>query len=777
MKNILYVFILLPFFSHAQIITTIAGCGIGDDSLAIKAELFYPHSVAVDTEGNVYIAEADNSRVRKVNTSGIIATIAGNGRYGFSGDGGPGTAAQLSYPSGVTVDRAGNVYVSDQDNSRVRMISTSGIISTYAGNGTRGYSSDDIPATSAELSSPIGLAFDTSGNLFIADAGNFRIRKVDTAGIITTVAGDGIPGYSGSGVPATTTGLGTPYAVAADDKGNLYIADWSNSLILKVDTAGIITTIAGDGTPGYSGDGGPATAASINYHNGVTADTSGNVYFSDAHNSRVRKIDTAGIITTVAGNGIAGYGGDGGTADSAEFCQPSGLTMDMTGNIYIPDDWNNRVRKFTVGGAVTTIAGQNGLFGEGYNAVNAELSVPYNVAVDAAGNIYVADYYNSRIRKIDPVTGDIITTVCGDGISGAYDGYSGDGGPADSARIFFPAAVAVDLAGNLYIADQSNNRIRMVDTSGIITTIAGNGVAGYYGDGGLATAAELSGSYGVAVDNSGNVYVADRDNYRIRKINTSGIISTVAGDGTSAYSADGVSAISTGIDPLDVAVDALGNIYIADGNNNRIRKVDTSGIISTIAGTGIAGFTGDGSLATTAEINGSGGVKADGMGNVFFSDYGNNRVRMINTSGIINTIAGNGAAGLFGDNGLATLAELNGPGGVAIDGSGNVYIADCYNYRIRKVSLSYLSVPAISKVTQENIVIYPNPASTTLTIQSNAVTLSGAEGQITITNLLGQTVFTQNYNSEQVQINVSSLPTGLYFVKVNGSEVRKFVKH
>lgn len=313
MKKTVLLLILLPLFSHAQIITTVAGCGIGDDSLGVAAELFYPHSVAVDSaKGDIYIADASNARVRKINTSGVITTVAGNGRAGYSGDGGAATAAQLAYPSGVAVDKEGNVYIGDEGNNRIRKIDIAGIISTFAGTGVPGYSGDGNQATAAELHEPIGLSFDTSGNLYIADGVNNRIRKVNTSGIITTVAGNGTGAYSGDGTPATLAELNIPYAVVADNKGHLYIADWGNSRIRMVNSSGMISTIAGTGSATYSGDGGPATAAAINHPNGVTADTFGNVYFSDAHNSRVRKIDMNGIISTIAGTGIAGYSGDGG---------------------------------------------------------------------------------------------------------------------------------------------------------------------------------------------------------------------------------------------------------------------------------------------------------------------------------------------------------------------------------------------------------------------------------------------------------------------------------
>ena len=763
---------ILPVSVKAQIISTIAGCGIGDDSLATKAELFAPNYVAADTSGNIYIVDQGNNRIRKVGISGIMTTVAGTGIGGYSGDGGQATAAELYYPSGITTDMAGNIYVSDGGNNCIRKITAAGIISTFAGNSTAGYGGDGGPATSAELNGPQGIAIDTSGNLYIADISNERVRKVDTAGIITTVAGNGIPGYTGDGIPATSAEMDFPWDVATDRKGNFYISDYNNSRVRKVDTAGMITTIAGNGIHGYSGDGGPATAAEIKTQSGLFADTSGNVYFSDGFNFRVRKIDTGGVITTVAGDGNPGFSGNGGPADSARFCKAAGLTMDRLGNIFVADNYNNQVRKISITDTITTFAGQNGFFCDGVAAAHTEISVPENIVVDTSGNVLVADYYNNRIRLID--ASGTISTVAGNGVSGIRASFSGDGGNADSAQIFYPTAVAVDHNGNIYIADTYNFRIRKVNaTDGVITTIAGNGSGVFSGDGGPATAAELGYPSGVAVDTAGNVYIADGGNARIRKINTSGIITTIAGNGTAGYGGDGGPANHAQIIPADVAVDQSGNVYIADGTNNRIRKVDSSGIITTIAGTGTAGFSGDGSMATLAEINYSSGIKVDGTGNVYFSDNGNNRIRMIDTSGIITTIAGNGTGGFSGDGGIATLAEINGPSGVAVDKTGNVYIADYHNYRIRKVS-STLSAATISKEAW-NVTVYPNPTNGHVIIETPPDMTQG--GRIIVYDIVGKEMERSAITKSKQVLNMENFADGVYIVQViNATGEKKNVK-
>ena len=315
---------------------------------------------------------------------------------------------------------------------------------------------------------------------------------------IETVAGNGTSGYRGDGSAAVAARLNEPVGVALDGSGNLYIADTINNRIRKVDAAGVITTVAGNGTPGYGGDGGAAVAAQLRYPQGVALDGSGNLYIADSSNSRIRKVDTAGVITTVAGDGTQGYGGDGGTAVAAQLNQPFGVALDGSGNLYIADTINNRIRKVDAAGVITTVA--------------AQLGGPAGVALDGAGNLYIAEWNNHRIRKVDAA--GVITTVAGDGTRG----YSGDGGAAVAAQLHTPVGVALDGSGNLYIADRFNSHIRKVDTAGVITTVAGNGTSGYGGDGGPATAAQLSVPRGVALDGAGNLYIADRFNHRIRRV-------------------------------------------------------------------------------------------------------------------------------------------------------------------------------------------------------------------------------------------------------------------
>ena len=343
--------------------------------------------------------------------------------------------------------------------------------------------------------------------------------RIDTfAGTGESLSGFG--GFGGDGGPATNAQLALPTGVALDGRGNLYIADQRNNRIRKVDSSGTISTIAGTGEYGFGGDGGPATEAGLQSPSRVAVDGAGNLYIADYGNHRIRKVDSTGTISTIAGTGEYGFGGDGGPAVEAELRGPRGVAVDGAGNLYIADYADNRIRKVDSSGTISTIAGlgmwKKGFNGDGRPAVTAQLDQPADVAVDSAGNLYIADSLNRRVRKVDSL--GFISTIAGTGQHAGRRGPSGDGGPATNAQLAFPTGVAVDGTGNLYIADYGHHRIRKVDSSGTITTIAGTGTDGFRGDGGPATAASLINPYGVAVDGAGNLYIADYGNHRIRKV-------------------------------------------------------------------------------------------------------------------------------------------------------------------------------------------------------------------------------------------------------------------
>lgn len=664
----------------AGLIGSLAGGGVGDGSSAVGAAVD-PEAVAVDAAGNVYIADPAYNRVRRIDRSGTITTVAGTGGRGFSGDGGPAVNAMLNAPLGVELDGGGRLFISDTWNQRIRMVDRTGVITTIAGTGERGFGGDGGPASAATLADPVGIRTDGSGNLYVADLGNERIRRIDRAGRIATVAG-GSGGGIGDGLPAVDAFLSHPGGTAVDGAGNVYIADSGNNRIRRVSAAGTITTIAGTGEQRFSGDGGPATHATLAYPWGVAVDRRGNLYIADSGNNRIRKVDGHGVITTVAGTGEPGTAGDGGPALDAEVESPGRIAIATDGSLYIADNYNRLVRRVDAAGVITTVAGGGtgaAPVGDHGQATDAVLATPSAAAYDAAGNLFIADTDHHRVRKVD--TSGVINTVAGTGTAG----FSGDGGPASAAELAAPAAIVFDKRGNLLIGDAGNHRMRMVSPSGVITTIAGTGDDTTSGDGGPATDAALGSPVAFAVSRSGELFVADAGQHRIRKIDRGGVITTVAG-GQGGFGGDGGPAVLAALQsPQGIAVDGRGNVYIADTENQRIRKVDAAGIITTVAGTGESGFSGDGGPASGAQLSWPTGIAADGHGALYVADGWNQRIRKISQSGVIMTVAGTGNGGFGGDGGPALSATLESPHAVALDAHGGFVIVDTGNARVRQV--------------------------------------------------------------------------------------------
>ncbi|HYL76136.1 MAG TPA: hypothetical protein VEU96_18145 [Bryobacteraceae bacterium] len=617
------------------IVNVIAGNGInfvsGDGGLAVNAGLVQPTAIAVDVNGNVYIAEGFDD-IRKVTPNGIITTIAGTGVTGFSGDNGPAIAAMLNGPSGLAVDSAGNIYVADTFNNRIRKISTNGIITTIGGNGQTGSSGDGGSALNAAILLPTRLVVDGAGNVYFTESVGAgltpRVRKIDTKGIISNVAGGGLD--PSEGIAATKAAV-FPMAVGLDSAGNLYMVDGLFSSVRRIDAQGIIRTIAGgSGVAGFGGDGGPALNAVFdsNYLPAVAVDPSGVVYVADSGNKRIRTIGMDGIIRTAAGNSLYRFSGDGGVAGSATLNQPTSVSADTAGSLFLTEQLSHRIRRIAPDGTISVYAGTGleGFNGDNGKATDALLYQPSYLTTVPGGFLLFSDTINGRVRVIG-----------NDGSIGTYAGNgnpesSGDNGPPLSAGLFAPMGVDFDSFGSVAIAENQGNRIRLVDPNATtIFTLAGDGKAGFSGDGGDSRKAEVNGPTGLRFYKD-DLYFCDSGNNRVRKIDQSLKITTVAGNGTADYTGDGGLATAAALNhPQGINFDAAGNMYIGDTRNSVIRMVTPGpgGIISTFAGKFKSKILSDGVLATDANLGGVTDLYVAASGAVVFTDAVFNRVRAV----------------------------------------------------------------------------------------------------------------------------------------------------
>jgi len=691
---------LFPGFGVAQpstaySIRTLAGAPrtLGDNGPATDALLWSPSGVSVDPAGNLYIADSGNARIRKVTPGGIITTVAGT-TAGYAGDAGPASAAELSFPTLAAIGPGGDLFIADAANNRIRRISPTGGISTFAGNGQPGYAGDNDLAGNAELNSPRDIAIDSAGNVYVADSNNYRIRRITPQGRITTVAGLGVYGFFGDQGPALQATFSLPRGVALDAAGNIYVADTANNRIRKIGADGTVITIAGTNSAGYSPDGIAAALAELNAPSSLTLDAAGNIYIADTGNHRVRRISAQGIITTIAGAGADGFGGDGGPATSALLNGPQGVAVDTAGSVYIADTGNHRIRKVSPQGLITTVAGANPAGGDNGPATSARLFQPSGVAVDAGGNLYISDALNNRIRRVSK-TG-VIVTIAGIGSAG----YSGDGALALRAQLNNPQGLAFDSGGNLYIADTGNNVVRRVTTGGQIGTVAGTGELGNSGDLGPAASAQLFSPNAVAFDRAGNMYIADSANNRIRVVDPSGTIRNLAGDaaGQPGYAGDNGPPQSARFRyPRALAIDDSGILYVSDYFNCVVRRINTAAnSITAFAGIGQScGYGGDGGAPAQARLNLPAGLAMDRFHNLYIADYLNNLIRVVSAAGIIRTVAGNGQPAYAGDGGPATSASLSGPRDLAVDGGGAVDFSDEDNSTVRQLAPQTVAISTV----------------------------------------------------------------------------------
>ncbi|MDH5761881.1 MAG: SMP-30/gluconolactonase/LRE family protein [Nitrospinota bacterium] len=650
---------------------------IGDGKKATEAILTLVDGLAIDREGGIYISHRSKNRIRKIGKDGIITTLAGNGTAGFSGDGGPAWKASFNFPAGLCLDGDGNLFVADRNNHRVRRIDPAGTVTTVAGTGDPDMGGDGGPAVQAHLNYPSDLVCDDHGNLYISDRSNNRIRKVNAKGIISTIVGMGLPDFGGDFGPAVEAFLKYPFGIDMDSKGNLYIADRGNNRIRKVDTQGIITTVAGDGTHFFAGDYGPATRASLAYPTDVVADDRGNLYIADRNNNRIRKVDSLGIITTVMGIGKYEYNGDNEIASETTLHLPFAVALSPDGKLIIVDRNHFRVRSMDLKShTVATVAGNGKSWfrGDGGPGPGATLEFPSGIGVGSRGRVIFSDKMANRLRFIDQE--GFIYSFAGNG----NQGNEGDGGPAIEASLYLPNSLVVDQKDNIYfVSPQGNSQyVRKIDSQGNITRFAGNGILGDFGDGGPAVQASFGVIQDLAVDVHGNIYIADLTNRKIRKVDTQGIVSTLASDNWKDIADEE-------IHPNGIAVNSSGEIFVSDSGSSKIRKIDRDQKITVFAGSGEFKDSGDGGPAVLAGIRSPGGLAFSPVGELFIAEETSHRIRKIDKAGNIFHVAGTGNAGYEGDGGVATQASLKSPYRLAFDKEGNLYFSDRDNHRIRKI--------------------------------------------------------------------------------------------
>jgi trimeric autotransporter adhesin len=751
------------------VITTVAGGPGQGPPLHVSQDAV---AVGVSPDGSVDVGDGAGVVRQFSPAASYESVVAGVGVYApGTGDGGPATRAHLGDIGGLAFDHAGNMIIADLTHCRIQVVAAktgtfygqamkAGDMYTVAGTGVTGYNGDGIPARTAQMYSPRGVAVDKAGNIVVADYYNNRIRVIAastgtfygqamTAGDIYTIAGTGARGSSGNKGPATAADLWDPAGVAVDSAGDVLIATNKNNRIRLIAastgthygqhmTAGDIYSIAGLAGTGNSGNGGPATAAHLFRPYAVTLDHHGNVIIADTGNSEVR------VVAESTGTFYGQQMTAGDIYQIATASYPFGVAVDAAGNVLIPSGLVYVVAATTgsfyghhmTAGATDTVAGQRAsvpVSGNGRSALDAQLGDLRNVAAGPAGGALISSPSSIRMTASVsgtyygvPMTAGDIYAVAGNGKAG----YSGDGGPATSAEIDDPEGVVMDAAQNMIIADWFNNRIRVVAASsgsfygqamsaGDIYTIAGDGTAGYAGDGGPATQAELNRPDSVATDASGNVIIDDSVNHRVRVVAestgtfygqamTAGDVYTIAGDGTAGYSGDGGPATAAEIEGGPVAAGSGGTVLIDDVNNQRTRAVATAtgtfygqamtaGEIYTIAGNGTRGYSGDGGPATAAEMEYPSGISVDSSGNALIADTDNSRIRVVAastgtfygqamTAGNIYTVAGDGRVGFAGDGGKAVSAVLFLPDDVAATSTGGFLIADTGTGRVRQVS-------------------------------------------------------------------------------------------
>lgn len=671
--------------ASAQVIVTASGRNAspaldGTSALDLPFTLEFP---GLDSNGNLLIADLEGHVIYRVTPLGETELIAGNGFPGFSGDGGPATRASLNLPVAAAEGPDGSIYFTEIGGQRVRKVDPNGIISTLAGNGFKGFFGDGVAAVDAVMDFPTNILVAPNGDIVFSDSGNHVVRAIDRSGLIRTIAGSPGPGFSGDGGPATRAKLNWPQGLAYDAAGSLYIADRFNHIIRQVNTQGTIQTVAG--TPQQLGFTDDVLALNGNLYEPwqISLDYTGGLVIADALNRRIRRLNNQGFLTTIAGTGDFSPTPDGLSPLQTNVFFPHGVAADRTGLVYYSEP--RLVRRFNSrsGSArVETVAGSGRapFPVNGTPALAADIKLPQDVAIDPQGRLLVS---SSLAHVIFRVNLDGTTEViAGNGRLG----FAGDNGPARQATLWDPRGIEALADGTILFMDTNNRRLRRISPAGIITTIAGNGTNAFPTNGMPALELGLEDAFDVEVSPNGEIYISSSNHHIILKLTPNNTVQIVAGNGEAGFNGDCAVATRCQLNrPRFMDFDDAGNLYFADLNNQRVRRLTPSGAIETVAGNGEIASSGDGGPALNASFLSPIGVAVDPQGDVLVTENNGHVIRKFTPGGSVMTVAGTGVRGLTGDGGPAATARINGPSGIAVDAAGNAYFADRENNRIRAI--------------------------------------------------------------------------------------------
>lgn len=720
-----YCFIALFFITlnpYAQIVSTVHSAYINGgyycDGTTNGATFTYPMGVCMDGSGNLYIADTGAHKIRKMTPAGVVTTLTGS-TSGYVD--GPLASAKFNRPIGIVMDAAGNLYVTDSSNNRIRKITPQGMVSTIAGSAISGYA--DGVGSAVKFALPYGICFDANGDLLVADRFNHKIRKVTPAGLVTTVAGSTV-GYSDG--TTTAAQFDEPLAIAQAPNGDFYICDALNNRIRKMTAAGVVTTFAGSGVSGTTD--GQGTAAQFDNPQGIYIDSTANVFVVDYISGLLRKITPNGLVSTLAG-GTNGF--DMGEGFNRDFLHPAGVCVDAAGNMYVASE--HSLSKVTPSNQVINMAGaiRNGSVDGTGTPVGIE---PLRICLDPSGNVYMVEPTYNRIRKITPA--GVVTSFAGSGVGGNINGVG------VAAQLSIPQDLCYDaLSGNIYVADKGNNSIRKITPNGQVSTFA----TGFFGPN------------GVCMDAAGNLYVLDALNSKVKKVTPAGVVSTVV-----TY------AIGDSSTKTSICIDSNNHIYLTDPTRSIIIRITAAGVISTFAG--VVNQPGDvNGVGAAARLEYPSNLMMGNDGYIYFVD--SYKIKRLSLSGEVSTVVGS----VSGDvDGQGAVVRIN-PAGLFYQPGDTLYFSEISNAKIKKMTGFLLSTSHTPDAALD-VKLYPNPVQNTLNVELN-VPITNA--RLIITDILGQKIYAQNLGSALSNLDISGFQKGVYFLTVSNADqttTQKFIK-